>query len=366
MYEDVDAARGGRIAALRGDRLMTQAAFATAASLHVGTVRRAEAGRPLSAETAQALCAVLGLPPHGLAAVTDATSADATVGLASTVREGQTVPAPRPGRPEWLAWATRCGIGIAIVCALGAAILESVAWMTDEPLWFRILQAAAQTCLATVLLIAVVNRLTRTRRKVWGLALALSAAACAWPSVQVIGSLNQTALDVMKSVKDYSRENGVIHVRTIIDTAWDPSESRWKMMRQFTNRLGSTVAYLQTPGTYAWHERRAIACRDMFLHAEAYPKDVCDPVRQPLRETLAVDVWKSVIGGSFVADEYAAATSDDVVGGGDFARARQVYDEVTRLVAGGIPKGISYADRVREVDRAVATARVDPSPRHDP
>ena len=355
MYEGNEPARGARIASLRAGRLMTQAGLATAAGLHVATVRRAEAGRPLSAETAQAICAVLELAPGGLAPPDgDVTVSDVVGAMNTTASLAFDVPprARRPGLVRWL------GTAVLATCALGVVGFEWASWASAEPSWFLILQAGAQTCVALAFCVLATRALARRRTAVRAALLAIAVAATAWPGTQVWASLSDTARDIAGNMIGYSHARAVVRMRAALDPAWDRTEADWELVRILSGQVGHTSDYLGTPGAFSWHLKRIQECHNFYLHAEVYPWDVCSPPMKPIPFPLHRLLWQSLVGGSFMPAEFRGRTFDEVVNGDGFAEARALMARVRRFDDPSDAAGkMTEAEAFAEAARIAATRR---------
>lgn len=325
MYCDHDPDRGRFIAALRGGRLMTQATLATAAGLGSGTVKRAEAGRPLSKETAQALCSVFGLPPAGLApsrpgiptgegapepfaagavsraAECDASRAHVPEETADMAPRHASAPAARDRR-RWTGASLAAG---AVVAFVASVALQWLAWMPpSSPDWdfFYVLQAASQCALALsaglgLAWCAVRSRQGRRRTALATLAV-VSLAAVAWPPYCAVAVSNPLSnADFIRIHEGYARMAGVVALRHVMEPGWDPAQARWDAEVFYQHALRRFAPYLRTPGTLAAHRDDVRSCHDLWLHAREYPAS-CDDGRRLLYERDWTGLWKSLLGGS--------------------------------------------------------------------
>ena len=343
MYEGEDQARGERLATLRRGSMMSQAALATAAGVHVATVKRAEAGRPMSPETAQALCSVLRVGAADLAAPparADAPAPSPAAGLSMAIPK-TTGHGRARGRRRLVAFACACA-------ALGCW-LQVRAWEPpgDGMDLFREWQAASQTALAAALLALACAM--RSGRRPWpararkaGLVTA-AILALAWPTVALGLASFATVDDLVAGTREFSKLNRIVQVRQAMDPAWDASRAHWVVMRRFQHLMAHETPWAETPGALAWHEARRRECEDLFLHAERYPRETCDPAGRVIAPRDADQLLKSLTGGSLVTPVDGDPSADEILERDGFAPARAIVEAHGTDVSGAMREAKAYA-----------------------
>ncbi len=321
---------------------MTQEVLAAAAGVSAQTVRRAEAGRPLSAETVQGLCAALGieasslltpagLPPSTVAAIGAhaSPSRDTASPSSDTCPIDVTVAGPKASPPSRVRRSTWVMTAFLVV----AVVFQTVTWggaVIDGQDWFCEFEAVSLTALAIAGAIVAVRRAPARRegwrrRRAWLMATVASCAVLA-PACGFVATSSATVDDVIQGLQDYVRVYRVVEIRAIMEPGWDGAEARWKAQRLRRQFLGVRSPRLETPGTYEAFEARRPACRQLFLHASTYPRDQCEYENERVLDTRVAAFWKSLSGGSVVVHRSDDLTVDDVIGGEGFAVARQMFD----------------------------------------
>ena len=355
MHDTRDPARGDALRRRREATLRTQAALAAAADLAVGTVKRAEAGAPLRAETAAALCAVLGIPEGAFVAPSwGCAPVDGTRGAMApdpTVAPSTDAPVARP----WRSWPSLAA----------AAALEVAAWYPSDlrlPL-FLLFQTLAKVAVCGFLVdwafVSSMRRLREGARLAPVATLALAAGLYLWIPSSLLLVGGATAADMDAAVADYGRWEETIRARSIMDPSWDPSYARWALARWITRRQGAEDPDLDTPGTRAALAARDRACREAFLTAPRYDHETCDPRRAPEPGdvgTLAAVAWRLLVGGSLLpllADPYGPAADPAVV------MADAGFGPARELVASLGPHAPASHDLVDGAARSWADARRD-------
>ena len=340
MFDGCDPARGKAIAALRGARLMTQASLAKASGLSLVTVKRAEAGKPLSSETAQALCSVFEVEPAGLR------PADAPLaGAVMPAPPHAPVEAPDPAAPvrspagpplvvrvvhvrQGMRWPSM----VARACLAIAVLFQWLAWrVPSAPAMdmFRFHQAVSQTCIGLAFLMAAADMAYRSRRTAFRSAWCMATVAClafaAFPTHQLQRGYDLWVANVARTFHATNRAGWLVGVRAALEPGWDAAEDRWVVRTRFWRAAGADGPSLRSPGTYAARERARKACDEAFLHAARWPAETCDSDIHAVVDRDPGMLWASLAGEAFWPDASDDPALRRILDGPEYARARAFY-----------------------------------------
>ena len=297
--------RGAALAGARDRMVMTQEALAAAAGISVPTVKRAEAGRPVQAETLRALCAVLGLDCRDLVGA-EPTTSDGTPGIAVV----KTSPMPA-GRRGWMEFdATRISVAtrgirsawnltrdavrrMGIVTSVLACIpvcFEACAWLAphaNTPVFFRYMQLhAIKSTIVLLLWVSVVDLWRdrgawRTRSWLQGAFVACTLLAgdvgmVLGPLVWFEDDLQAMAIDMFRDMESYARYRKLVARMVADDPAYDRSVDDYNAFRHVIATGGIRETDWGTPGELKalWTERAK--CLDDWKWAPVYDKARCD------------------------------------------------------------------------------------------
>ncbi len=318
MLDADDPARGARILDLRRSRPMTQEALATAAGVSVQTIRRAEAGRPLSVDTAQALCAVFGLTTTQLA------------GTGTTGVTPSTVPHLPSGRG--ISRPRRSTMVILALLALGM-VLQVSGWASpgpDEADYFCVYQALSQMALAVAGAVLVVRRGWRNGTA-WPRVVRMATVVAALllvclPPRQLWASQTATVNDVLDDMFAFQKADVVVRLRHVLEPGWDETLARWDVMRIYSTSQGWTSSHLDSPGALAAYDAGFAKCREMYLHAPTYPRNDCEWEGHRLSRGRWSDLVATTFGLSLTRRTSPREDFDDLIADPAYAEARGVYE----------------------------------------
>ncbi len=348
--------RGEVLAGARDGMVMTQEALAAAAGVSVPTVKRAEAGKPIQAETLRALCAVLDLDCRDLAG--DAPVAAMASRTPDEVRARRTpadvamAVAGRVAAVRSLAWATlrRVGVFTAFLTCL-PLVFEACAWLAplaNTPVFFRYMQIHAIKSTLFLFLWITVRDLWRDRSawrtRSWALGLA---AACVFMGADVgmaLGPMSWFGRDMMamatdmdRDLKDWRYYRRIVDRMAADDASYDRSVDDFNLFRQVVATGGVTDASWGTPGELKAVQEARARCREEWKRAAVYDKARCDVNSVHVtRFSRLAETVQAVTGGPFndrsVQEEVARYFADKRF---DEARAKLASTPATD--AGGAP-----------------------------
>ena len=325
--------RGRTLARLRKAKAMTQQVLADAAGVRVQTVKRGEAGRNLSPETVMALCAALGTTPAALAAEAvaedghGATTHDferESVGamrlVAGTADDADRSQDTEPGflaraaaflvppahakralEGGWLmrnyVWAGNLAV---------AALLEAVAWspLVGWEFLFRTIQVFALAFAAAAAgSAAALGWFDDGRATFANLArTSLVAMAPAAMVLAILGSALMTDLGAeatfLETVQS-ERQRFTLLVQRMAATVpnYDSREDRFYISALGWSASDSTVAPMDSLGTYKAWEAKWERCKTEWRDAPTYDREGCEHL--DVRSTLAKwpAMWRALAGG---------------------------------------------------------------------
>ena len=294
MIDGHDAARGARVAALRKARAMTQDVLAGAAGVSVQTVKRAEAGKPMQAETVQAFCAALGAEPSDILGPATPSPVVPTTPCANADGAVQT---PSLGAPPR---------GVPVACRVFAVLAFALAGGVENGAWglagqtvldFRIAQAVAVGSLAAGILALVLPAMAGRGRPAWAVV------ACAL--AVLAAGLEPSAM----LARDYrAGRAGVGHVHEVT-VAGDAIVGRWSRL----DRQG----WVDPAGDRSDPERRA-AIGSLVLWS----------MGSATSAMLANEVEPDIVVGSAQVERCRDALHRP--GRGTFAACREAYVRLVR------------------------------------
>ena len=347
MFGKGDPARGKALVALRQAKPMTQGTLAMAAGLSPQTVKRAEAGKPVTAETVLALCSALGTTPEALSG--------------AAAREGTAVPdqsvagtpgaASAPGTWWGKAYGSAHWHWALLVVAAG---FEAFAWtpLASNPIAFRFYHLQALGGVGMCLVALAWNWLSdhsAERRTDRGLArwaaLALGVAMLGTGIVAKVQLSNYA--DAMERTQEADLANwhahsGMVDIMAARDPGYDRTLDDWYLGRELAAIDGVSVADQETPGRWKARNEADARCAKEWLRSPAFDHAACDA----RVETVAhgrLGEFARMIRGEPCLDREPIMRAAVYFAGSKFAPARKPT-VARKALPGGAATGDGHAD----------------------